>query len=189
MRKLTLWQNVSLDGYIAGNDEDIEWLEIDEELHEEFNREGEKAGAFVYGRRSYEVMLSYWPTADTDPSTPEYEKEFSRIWKAKPKVVLSRTLEHADWETRVIAADAAGEIAKLKRDPGGELMMMGGSEAPSALLREGLIDELRLYVSPFVLGDGLPLFTGLERPLRLKTIETRNFGSGVVLLRHEVLNG
>ena len=189
MGKLILWQNVSLDGYVGTDpDDDHAWMSIDAELHDDFNRTAAAAEVLVYGRVSYEIMLSYWPFAEDDPNASEQEREYSRIWKPARKVVLSTTLTDPEWNTTVIADDAASRVAELKESTEGVLATMGGSVTPSFLAREGLLDELRLYVHPAALGGGVPLFSELRRPLRLEPIETRSFGSGVVLLRHRVLN-
>src|SRR6266516_6413215 len=86
--------NVSLDGFVETTDRGLDWVIVDEELHTFFNDQARETGAFVYGRRMYEVMADYWPTADENPSAPEYEVDFARIWKRVPKVVFSKTLEH-----------------------------------------------------------------------------------------------
>jgi dihydrofolate reductase len=186
MGKLIYSMSVSLDGFVNGPDGSIEWVRVDEELHSAFNEEARSVGAFLYGRRMYELMTDYWPTAESDPSATPVEIEFARIWEEKPKVVFSRTLERVDWNSRLVHEGAADEVARLKAQPGFD-MDIGGPTAASTLIPLGLVDEYRLYVNPVVLGAGTPFFPSLEDPIRLRLLETRTFGSGVVYLRYEAV--
>jgi dihydrofolate reductase len=182
MRKLIYSMGVSLDGFIAGPDGDIDWSAPDEELHRFHNEQARETGADLYGRRLYEVMR-YWETADENPSAPEYELEFARIWKDTPKIVFSRTLEQVEGNARLVKDDAAKEVAKLKEEPGKELAV-GGAGLASTFMKLGLIDEYRLFVSPVVLGGGTPYFPPLDERINLELVETRTFGSRVVYLRY-----
>jgi dihydrofolate reductase len=183
MRKLIYSMGVSLDGFIAGPDGDIDWSAPDEELHRFHNEQARETGADLYGRRLYEVMR-YWETADENPSAPEYELEFARIWKDTPKIVFSRTLEQVEGNARLVKDDAAKEVAKLKEEPGKELAV-GGAGLASTFMKLGLIDEYRLFVSPVVLGGGTPYFPLLDERINLELVETRTFGSRVVYLRYQ----
>jgi dihydrofolate reductase len=175
---------VSLDGFIEGPDPDLDWALIDEELHRFANEQAREAGAFLYGRRLYDTMAGYWPTANTGPSVPDYEVEFARIWNEKPKLVFSRTLEKVGWNSRLIRDDIAGQVTRLKQRPGGDLAL-GGADLAATFLQLGLIDEYRPIVHPVVLGGGKPFFPPLDQPLKLRLLETRKFASGVVYLRYE----
>jgi dihydrofolate reductase len=175
--------SISLDGFIAGPGDDLGWVLIDEELHRYFNDESRDLAAFLYGRRMYELMAGYWPTADDDPSITAWEAEWARLWREKPKVVFSTTLEHVAWNSRLVRGDVAAEIARLKAQPGGDLGI-GGAGLASEVIRLGLVDEYRLLVHPVVLGAGRLLFPALDAPAKLGLVETRTFGSGVVLLRY-----
>src|SRR5712691_6270710 len=103
---------VSLDGFVEGPNGDLDWHVVDEELHRYVNDQVRAAGAFLYGRRSYELMACYWPFADTYACSPDYESEFAELWRTKPKIVFSRTLGEVDWNTRVVRDDIAAEIAR-----------------------------------------------------------------------------
>jgi dihydrofolate reductase len=131
----------------------------------------------------YELMVDYWPTAETDPSATPATLEFARIWKDKPKVVFSRSLARVDWNSRLVHDDAVAEVARLKAQPGFD-MDVGGPTLASTLMRHGLIDEYHLYVHPVILGAGTPYFAALEDRIGLKLLDTRTFGSGVVYLRY-----
>jgi dihydrofolate reductase len=184
MGRLIYSMSVSLDGFVETATRSLDWVLVDEELHSLFNDEAREMSAFLYGRRLYEVMVDYWPTAETDPSATPAMLEFARIWKDKPKIVFSGTLERVEWNSRLVQADAAEEVARLKAKPGFD-MDVGGPNLASTLMRRGLIDEYRLFVHPVILGAGTPFFAALDDRIGLKLLETRSFGSGVVYLRYE----
>ncbi len=175
--------SVSLDGFIAGADGELDWHLVDDELHTHFNEQLAAMGAFVSGRVTYELMAEFWPTADTDPSSTGPMVEFARIWRDMPKIVFSRTLERADWNTTVVRELVPDEVVKLKGQPGGDLAL-GGAELAADFMRHDLIDELRLYVHPVVLGRGKALFRPSPSRTPLRLAESRAFGNGVVLLRY-----
>ncbi len=138
----------------------------------------------VYGRVTYELMARFWPTADKDPSSTAPMVEFARIWRDTPKIVFSRTLERADWNTTVVRDVVAEEVMELKAQPGGD-MGLGGADIAAAFRRHDLIDEYRLYVHPILIGQGKPLFQPSDVKINLRLAETRPFGNGVVLLRYQ----
>jgi len=182
MRKLIYSMGVSLDGFVAGPDGEIDWSAPDEELHRFHNEQTRELGVHLCGRRLYEVM-TYWETADENPSAAEHELEFARIWKNLPKIVFSATLEQVHGNTTLIREGAAEEVAKLKRQPGKDLGV-GGAGLASSLIELGLVDEFRLFVSPVLLGAGTPYFPSLEERVDLELLETRTFGSRVVYVRY-----
>ena len=182
MRKLIYSMGVSLDGFIAGPDGEIDWSAPDEELHRFHNQQMRETGAHLYGRRLYETMR-YWETADEQPSLSDYELEFARIWKDTPKIVFSKTLEKVEGNARLVRDSVGEEVAKLKEEPGKDLAV-GGAGLASTLIKLGLVDEYRLFVSPVVLGGGTPYFPPLEKRINLELVETRTFGSRVVYVRY-----
>jgi dihydrofolate reductase len=184
MSRVIYSMSVSLDGFVETPNRSLDWVIVDEELHRFFNDEARETGTFLYGRRLYELMAGYWPTADADPSVPDFMVEFARIWRDKPKVVFSRTLEKVEWNSRLVRGDIAKEIARLKEQPGNDLAV-GGPNLASTFMRLDLIDEYRLFVQPVVLGAGTPFFTALDAKINLRLVETRTFRSGVVYLRYE----
>jgi dihydrofolate reductase len=183
MRKLIYSMGISLDGFIAGPGGEIDWGAPDEELHRFHNQQTRELGAHLCGRRLYEVM-SYWETADQQPSAPEHELEFARIWKGTPKIVFSKTLERVEGNARLVRDNAAEEVARLKEQPGKDLAV-GGAGLASTFIKLGLIDEYRLFVSPVLLGSGTPYFPALDDRINLKLVETRTFGSRVVYVRYQ----
>jgi dihydrofolate reductase len=183
MRKLIYSMGVSLDGFIAGPDGEIDWSAPDEELHRFHNQQARETGAHLYGRRLYEVMR-YWETAEENPSAPEHELEFARIWKDTPKIVFSKTLEKVEGNAKLVGDNVAEEVARLKEEPGNDLAV-GGAGLASTFIKLGLIDEYRLFVSPVVLGGGTPYFPALDERINLELVETRTFGSRVVYFRYQ----
>jgi dihydrofolate reductase len=176
--------SVAVDGFIEGPDRDIDWHMVDDELHRHFNQQLSTMGAFLNGRVTYGLMARFWPTADTDPSSTQPMVEFARIWRDMPKIVFSRTLRRADWNTTVVRDVVPEEIQALKAQPGGDLVL-GGADLAAAFMRHDLIDEYRLYVHPVVIGRGKPLFQPADVKRELRLAETRTFGNGVVLLRYQ----
>ena len=184
MRKVVQMISVSLDGFIEGPEGELDWHMVDDEVHRHFNDVLRGMGAFLDGRVTYELMAGFWPTADEDPTSTEPMVEFARIWRDMPKIVYSRTLEHADWNTTIVREVVPEEVKKLRAEPGGDLAL-GGADLGATFMRHDLIDEYRLYVNPVLVGSGKRLFTDSDVQRRLRLVETRTFGNGVVLLRYE----
>ena len=183
MRKVILLMSVSLDGFIEGPGREIDWHLVDDELHSHLNEQLREMGAFLSGRVTYELMAGFWPTADEDPASTPPMVEFARIWRDMPKIVFSRTLERAGWNTTVVREVVPEEVRELTAQPGGDLAL-GGADLAAAFMRHDLVDEYRLYVHPVVIGQGKPLFPPDAR-VSLRLAETRTFGNGVVLLRYQ----
>jgi dihydrofolate reductase len=184
MRKVIFAMLVSLDGFIETTGGDLSWSVPDAELHQHFNDQERDLDLLFYGRRLYETMSAYWPTADEDPSATEVEKEYARIWRDKPKVVFSRTLTQVGWNSSLFKGDIASEVNRLKQLPG-KAMSVGGAELASAFMQLGLIDEYQLYLHPVILGGGKPMFRPLHDRIDLRLVETRPFNQGVFLLRYQ----
>lgn len=184
MRKIVLMSSVSLDGYIEGPNREIDWHRVDAELHQHFNDLVRGFGAVMSGRVTYELMAAYWPTADKDPDVSPEVAEFAGIWRNIPKVVFSRTMERGTGHTTVVREVVPEEIRALKAQEGGDLGL-SGADLAAEFLRLRLVDEIRLYVHPVLIGAGKPLFPQAEAPTDLRLVETRTFGNGVALLRYE----
>jgi dihydrofolate reductase len=173
-RKVALGMNMSLDGYVSGpaGEGDVEelFVTMDDEVNDYFVESLRDIDTMLMGRVNYLEQAAYWPTA-TDALAP--------IVNAHEKIVFSTTLESVDWRnTRLATAGPAEEIANLKQQPGKTIGISGGARFAQSLLREGLVDEIRLTVHPVVYGAGTPLFADF---LRLKPVSSRRFGSGAVL--------
>src|SRR5437588_12258524 len=184
MRQIVLMTSVSLDGYIAGPNGELDWHLVDDEVHRHFNDVLRAMSVFLFGRVMYEQMAEFWPTADSDPASTPPMVEYAGIFREMPKIVVSKNLERADWNATVVRDVVPEEIRKLKEQPGGD-MVVGGADLAAEFLRHDLIDEYRLYVHPVVIGRGKPLFPPGAAKVVLGLAETRTFGHGVVLLRYE----
>src|SRR5574338_775799 len=172
MRKIVYVINVSLDGYIEDAQGSLDWSNPSEQLHRHFNDLEGEFDLHLYGRKLYEIMSAFWPTADQEPAAPDYIKEYALIWQAMPKVVFSRTLEQVGWNSRLVRTDLASELKRLKSEPG-KAISVGGAELAGAVMRLGQVDALRLYVHPVVLGGGKPAFPILDAPLNLEFVKTQ----------------
>jgi dihydrofolate reductase len=183
MGRLIYLMNVSLDGYIETIDRSLAWATVDDELHGWFNDELRTTEAILNGRRLYEVMAAYWPTAESDPEATPVMLDFARIWNPKPKLIFSRSLEHVEGNARVVRADSDEDYVRLKAEFDGELEV-GGPTLAAEFMRRGLVDEFRVVVHPVILGAGTPFFPPMERPIALRLTETRTFASGAVYLAY-----
>jgi dihydrofolate reductase len=179
VRKLIYYMTVSLDGFIAGPDGEIDWSAPTDELHRFHNQQVQALGGHLLGRRLYEEML-FWERWEDEPSAAEHEREFARIWKRLPKVVFSNTLDSVEGNTTLADGDPVEVAAELKRQPGEDLAV-GGAGLASTLIRAGLVDEYHQFVIPVVLGAGTPYFPPLEERIELDLVETRTFGRTVYL--------
>ncbi|MEA2291097.1 MAG: hypothetical protein QOF17_117 [Solirubrobacteraceae bacterium] len=182
MRSVIYSMSVSLDGFIADRNGEIDWSVPDEELHRFHNDQTRELGAHLCGRRLYEEM-TYWETAEPERSSEAYVREFTGLWRSLPKIVFSGTLDRVVGNTRLAGGGVAEEVARLKAEPGGDVGV-GGAGLASSLTQLGLIDEYRLFVNPVVLGGGTPYFPPLEQRIELELVETRTFASRVVYLRY-----
>jgi dihydrofolate reductase len=182
MRKVIYTTSLSLDGYIEEATGGSSWVVPDEELHRHFNSLEQDIDTHLYGRRMYELMAAYWPTADQNPSMLPYEIDYAHNWKAVQKVVFSKTIEAVGWNARIVRGDVVEEVARLKSLPG-KNMSVGGLILASALATAGLIDEYQFYYVPILLGSGKAVFTELGQRVSLQLLETRAFKSGTVLIR------
>jgi dihydrofolate reductase len=177
LRQVVLQFWVSVDGYSC--DEGTELFRLmegisDDEQEAHFANRMRRAGTHIMGRGTYLGMAEAWPKSDHPVAAPMNDI---------PKVVFSRTLQAADWpESRIASGDTAQEIARLKEEPGGEIVAHGGVRFVQSLIRLGLVDEYRLTVLPFAVGGGTPLFTGLTCPLALRLVASRAFPSGMLEL-------
>ena len=181
MRKLIYSLTVSLDGYMAGPNGEIDWSVPDEELFRFHTQHVQEIGVQLCGRRLYETMV-YWETAE-ESSLAADEVEFAQIWKALPKVVFSTTLESVVGNTRLATDSVGEEVSRLKEQPGKDIAV-GGAGLAGACMKLDLIDEWRLFVSPVLLGGGTPYFPSQDKRIKLELVETKTFGSRVVYLRY-----
>ena len=182
MRKVIFTMSVSVDGFIETASGDISWSSPDPELQHHFIDRESTIDTHLYGRRLYETMVAYWPTADENPSASEFDIEYARIWKEKRKIVFSKTLAQVGSNCQLFRGTISKEINELKAQPGKDLFV-GGPDLASTFMKLGLIDEYWLYIYPTLLGSGKPMFPHMGDRIDLKLNETHGFASGVVLLQ------
>ena len=181
MGRLIYSLNVSLDGFVETTDHSLDWAMVDDELHTWFNDQTRQLDASLYGRRMYELMNGYWPTALSDPAATGPMLDFARIWAALPKFVFSRSLEAVEGNSRLVRGDVGEELERVRAEYAGDLDV-GGPTLAAQFIERGLVDEYWLVVHPVILGSGTPFFPHLERPVGLRLVESRTFGSGAVAL-------
>lgn len=182
MRKLTMFNLITLDGYFAGENGDISWHNVDEEFQELAIKVSGSGSTLVFGRTTYELMAGYWPTEEGLKDDPVVAAGMNK----SDKIVFSRTLAKADWNnTRLVKDDMIGEIKRLKHQDGKDLSILGSGSVVAQCAKENLIDEYNFMLNPIVLGRGKTLFEGLPDKLRLKLVSTRTFKNGNVYVKYE----
>lgn len=184
MAKVVYAMNVSLDGFVETPDRNLDWSSVDEELHTWFNDWERQADALIYGRRLYEVMADYWPTAESDPEATPAMLDFARIWNSKLKVVFSSTLTEVGPNCRLVNGDVGEELTRLRREFDG-ILHIGGPTLAAEFIRRGLVDEYGLIIHPVFIGAGRPFFPAGAEPVRLRQTETRRFDSGAIYVGYE----
>jgi dihydrofolate reductase len=186
MRKVVLFMHISLDGFAAGPNGELDWISYDEELEKYAEEVVSTVGAPLYGRVTYQLMESYWPTVLTSPASTKHEIDHANWVENIPKVVFSKTLEKVEWNnTRLIKDNIAEEVLKLKQQPGKDLVIFGSPGLTHTFMASDLIDEYRLTVNPVILGQGMPVFKDFKDRSDLKLLNAKTFGSGVVALHYE----
>lgn len=183
MRKLVVFNQVSLDGYFADMNGDMSWThKSDAEWHAFVEENASGGGELLFGRITYELMASYWPTPYASENDPIVAERMNNL----PKVVFSRSMDNASWNnTKLVKGDMTAEIRKMKKKPGKDMVILGSGSIVSQLAQAGLIDEYQMVVNPVVLGKGRTMFDGIKETLALKLTRTRTFGNGNVLLCYE----
>jgi dihydrofolate reductase len=190
MRKIISFMHVSLDGFVAGLNGELDWVKVDEELFEYVGKRISSGDTALYGRVTYQLMESYWPTAGDKPGATRHDIEHSKWYAKVQKVVLSRTLkEDGLTNTKIISENLSDRINEIKQSTGGsneDILLFGSPTATHSLIQLSLIDGYWLFVNPVILGKGIPLFTGIKDKIKLKLLATRQFTSGVTELNYTV---
>ncbi|MCG6166969.1 dihydrofolate reductase family protein [Leptospira sanjuanensis] len=182
MKKVILQQMISLDGYFEGPQRSIDWHVVDKEFNEYAVDFLNSVDTLLFGRVTYELMAGYWTTSDALRDDPIVAAKMNEL----RKVVYSKTLKNADWNnTKLLSSNLIEEIRTLKNERGKDIAIFGSSDLSVPLIEEGLIDELRIFVNPVLLGGGKPLLQGIHQRIRLNLTQTRTFRSGNVLLYYQ----
>jgi dihydrofolate reductase len=188
MRKIIVFNLVSVDGHFAGANGEIDWHNYDEEMGEYSVEQLRSLGVLLFGKTTYELMASYWPTPDGIESEPVV----AGIMNTIPKIVFSKTLKGVEdgsiWKHVTVFHELRPEeILTLKEQEGGDIAIFGSGTIVQQLTNLGLIDEYRLVVNPLILGEGKPLFRDIKDKLKLKLLSIRVFKNGNVLLCYRPL--
>jgi dihydrofolate reductase len=187
MGKIVLFMHASLDGFAAGTKGEMNWIRVDQEIFDYVEERIAKTNTALYGRVTFRMMESYWPTAGDEPDASKHDKVHAAWYKSAHKVVLSNTLDQATLtNTTVIGKDYATAIPRLRKETTGDILLFGSPTAAHTLLAENLIDECWLFINPILLGDGMPVFKDIKERQPLKLLKTHVFSSGVVCLQHEL---
>jgi dihydrofolate reductase len=180
-----VFNSVSLDGYFTGEGGDISWVHAgadDDEWRDFVSGNAQGGGVLLFGRKTYEMMASFWPTPEAARQMPAVAKAMNQM----PKVVFSRSMVEAKWSnTTLVKDDLVGAVRKLKTEPGPGMVIMGSGTIVAQLTAAGLIDEFQLVEVPIVLGRGRTMFEGLKQPVNLRRTNSRTFKNGRVLLCYE----
>jgi len=190
MRKIVSFVHVSLDGFVSSTAEgehSLGWVSVTEEMFSYVEQRIQQTDTALYGRVTFEMMESYWPTAADSPDASAHDHAHSRWYKTARKVVLSKTLSEKDHpNTQIISGNLGAEINALKNSAGSEILVFGSPSATHALMAENLVDEYWLFVNPMLLGQGIPLFKNIQDRTALTLVNSHIFASSVVCLHYEV---
>ncbi len=188
MRKLIVTMWVTLDGFIAGPDGDMQWVGAiyDEAMGKYEDDLVSGADTLVLGRVTYESFAGSWPKVPDNPSVSEGEKAYARKLNALRKIVFSRSLDKVEWNNSTLVREInPQEIEKMKQAPGKDMVIYGSASIVQALMNLGLIDEYQLLVHPVILGGGKPLFKNIKDQHNLKLVKAEPRNSGVVVLYYQ----
>ncbi|MGZ3757075.1 MAG: dihydrofolate reductase family protein [Mucilaginibacter sp.] len=187
MRKIISFMHISLDGFVAGPNGEMNWIKVDEEIFDHVGKRIGESDTALYGRVTYEMMESYWPTAADKPNASKHDIEHSLWYKNAHKVVLSTTMTDAGLtNTTIISNNLLDKINEIKQQADGEILLFGSPTATHSLIQQNLIDGYWLFVNPIILGEGIPLFTGIHDKIKLKLLTTQQFTCGVTALDYTV---
>ena len=183
MRKLSVFNNVTLDGYFTDSHGDMSWAHKNDPEWNSFTAENASGGGtLLFGRITYDQMASFWPTKQALEMMPTVAEQMNNL----PKVVFSRTMDKPSWKnTRLVKNNIAAEVRKMKDESGPDMVIMGSGTIVSQLTQEGLIDEYQIVVHPIILGSGRTMFEGVNDKVALRRTRTRTFDNGNVLVCYE----
>jgi len=186
--------HLSLDGFVAGPNGELNWAKVDEEIFDHVGKRVSEGDTALYGRVTYQMMEDYWPTAGDKPSATKHDIEHSKWYKKAHKIVMSTTMkdgrglagESALNKTTIIGDNLSDQIHEIKQQAGEDILLFGSPTATHSLIQLNLIDGYWLFVNPIILGQGIPLFAGIKEKIRLKLLTTKQFTSGVTALNYTV---
>lgn len=185
MRNIISFMHISLDGFVAGPNGEMDWIKIDQEIFDHVGKRISETDTSFYGRVTFEMMESYWPTAGTKPNASRHDIEHSKWYSKVHKIVLSKTMNNSSLENMtVISDDIKNRINAIKQEEGSEILLFGSPAATHSLSQLNLIDGYWLFVNPIILGKGIPLFKDIKEKIKLNLLNTRQFSCGVTELSY-----
>jgi dihydrofolate reductase len=186
MRPLVSFMHVSLDGFVAGPNGEMDWIKVDDEMFEYAGQRIKESDTALYGRVTYQMMEGYWPTAADQPNATKHDKEHGAWYNKVDKVVLSKTMQGQQLpNTMIISDDIEHRVKALKQQAGKEIIIFGSPGASHTLMHHGLIDEFWLFINPILIGKGIPMFKDVKEITKLKLVTTATFASGVICLHYK----
>lgn len=190
MGKIISFMHISLDGFVAGPNGEMNWIKVDEEIFDHVGQRIGKTDTALYGRKTYQMMENYWPAAGDQPGASKHDIEHSKWYNQAHKIVLSKTLKETGLtNTRIIGANLSDRINEIKQSHQGgsdEILLFGSPTATHSLIQLDLIDGYWLFVNPIILGRGIPLFADIKNKIKLELLTARQFTNGVTELNYLV---
>ncbi len=186
MRTLVSFFHVSLDGFVAGPNGEMNWIKVDEEIFDHVGHRINNSDTALYGRVTWQMMEGYWPTAADQPNASKHDIEHAAWYKKAHKIVLSKTMQHEQrLNTTFIGEQVEQRIKAVKQQDGKEILIFGSPSATHALLQYGLVDEFWLFVNPILLSKGIPLFKNVPETTPLTLVSSKTFTNGVIGMQYK----
>jgi dihydrofolate reductase len=186
MRKLVSFFHISLDGYVAGLNGEMDWIKVDDEIFEYVGDRVNDSDTALYGRVTWQMMEGYWPTAADQPNASKHDIDHAAWYKKAEKIVLSESMQGEQFPNTVfIGEDVENRIKAIKQQDGKEIVIFGSPSATHSLLQYDLIDEFWLFVNPVLLGKGMPLFKNISETTQLTLVSSKTFANGVVFMGYK----
>ncbi len=188
MRKIISFMHISLDGFVAGPNGEMDWIKADQEIFDYVGKRISEGDTALYGRITYQMMENYWPKAGEQPNATKHAIEHSKWYSNVHKIVLSKTIKGTDLtNTTIISDNLTDRINEIKQLEGNEILLFGSPSASHSLIQQNLIDGYWLFVNPIILGEGIPLFVDIKDKIKLNLLpNTRQFTCGVTELNYTV---
>jgi dihydrofolate reductase len=187
MRKIISFMHISLDGFVAGPNGEMNWIKVDEEIFDHVGKRISKGDTALYGRVTYQMMENYWPNAGSEPDASKHDIEHSRWYNKVQKVVLSKTMQETGLtNTKIISDNLSERINEIKQQAGEDILLFGSPTATHSLIQQNLIDGYWIFVNPIILGQGIPLFVDIKDKIKLNLLTTQQFTCGVTELNYIV---
>jgi dihydrofolate reductase len=187
MRKIISFMHISLDGFVAGLNGEMDWIKVDEEIFDYVGKRINDTDTALYGRVTFQMMENYWPTAADKPTATKHDIEHSKWYSKVHKVVLSKTIKDVGLtNTKIINDNLSDRIKEIKQQGEQDILLFGSPTATHSLIQQNLIDGYWLFVNPIILGRGIPLFVDIKDKIKLKLLNTLQFNCGVTELNYTV---